>query len=348
VEAAARLGDETDMHRSVDALCDVSSAGTLTAPHLVALTRAACVLMQAGNYPSSDDLLRTIDAAYEASRKEEDDPLAAAHVYRTRAYRAHVAGDAAAALSLYNVAIAKFEEAGDTRAACRHLVSAAAACIELGAYQDAERALADAASSAERMGLTGVTASIWHHMGMLLARLGDARTALHRVEAAIDAFAAQGDKRSEAGARAYRAFFLSQDEELDRAATEARAAVDASTSMPPVRAYALAVLGRVHLQDARPHQAEGPARDAMDLLEALGGIEEGESFVRLTFAETLDAMGDHDGACDAIRDARVRLLERAANIRDEAWKVTFLERVFENARTFELAKEWRVGERTES
>src|SRR5206468_4040598 len=144
VEACARIGQEADLHRAVDSLCDVSSAGTLTAPHLVALTRAACVLMQAGNYPSADDLLRTIDAAYETSRKEEDDPLSAAHVYRTRAYRAHVAGDAAAALSLYNVAIQKFEEAGDIRAACRHLVSAAATCIELGAYPDAERALRDA------------------------------------------------------------------------------------------------------------------------------------------------------------------------------------------------------------
>ena len=39
-----------------------SSTGTLSAPHLVALTRAACVLMAAGNSPSADDLLRTIDA----------------------------------------------------------------------------------------------------------------------------------------------------------------------------------------------------------------------------------------------------------------------------------------------
>jgi hypothetical protein len=195
------------------------------------------------------------------------------------------------------------------------------------------------------MGLTGVTASIWHHMGMLLVRLGDPKTALARAESALDAFTGQGDKRAEANARLYRAFFLAQDDDLERAASEARVAVDASISMPPLRAYALAVLGRVLLQDARPHQAEEPARDAMNLLDALGGIEEGESFVRLTFAETLDAIGDHDGACDAIRDARVRLLERAANIRDETWKVSFLEKVGENARTFELARDWRVAER---
>jgi serine/threonine protein kinase/tetratricopeptide (TPR) repeat protein len=352
VEAAARLGDEAGLHRSVDDLCDVSSAGQLTAPHLIALTRAACVLMEAGNYPSADDLLRTIDAAYEQGRKpnagmdgqKDEDPLAVAHVYRTRAYRAHVGGDAASALSLYNVAIANFEQAGDTRAACRYLVSAAAACIELGAYQDAERALGDALSSAERMGLSGVTASSWHHMGMLLARLGDTRTAVQREDAAIEAFVAQGDRRMEGAARLYRALFLSMDDaQLDRAEAETLAAIDAFGLTPPLRAYALAVLGRIRLIGARPERAEPSAREAMDVLDALGGVEEGESYVRLTFAEALDATGDHDAACDAIATARVRILERAAMIHDPAWKESFLERVRENARTLELARQWRVA-----
>lgn len=342
VEAAARIGDEGDLHRSVDELCDVSSAGTLSAPHLVALTRAACVLMEAGNYPSSDDLLRTIDAAYEHSRKQDEDPLAVAHVYRTRAYRAHVGGDAASALSLYNVAIANFEQAGDTRAACRYLVSAAAACIELGAYTDAERALGDALSSAERMGLQSVTASGWHHMGMLMARLGDTRTAVQREDAAIEAFVAQGDRRMEGAARLYRALFLAMDSQLDRAERETLAAIDAFGLTPPLRAYALAVLGRIRLTGSAPERAEPPAREAMDVLDALGGVEEGESYVRLTFAEALDANGDHEAAREAIATARVRILERAAMIHDPTWKESFLERVRENARTLELAKQWRV------
>ena len=342
VEAAARLGDENDLHRSVDELCDVSSAGQLTAPHLVALTRAACVLMQAGNYPSADDLLRTIDAAYEQSRKQDEDPLAVAHVYRTRAYRAHVGGDAASALSLYNVAISNFEQAGDTRAACRYLVSAAAACLELGAYQDSERALGDALASAERMGLSGVTASSLHHMGMLFARLGDTRTAIEREDAAIEAFVAQGDRRMEGAARLYRALFLSMDAQLDLAEQETLAVIDAFGLTPPLRAYGLAVLGRIRLTGATPERAEDVAREAVDMLDALGGIEEGESYVRLTFAEALEASGNHEAACEAIATARVRILERAAMIHDPAWKESFLERVPENARTIELARQWRV------
>lgn len=342
VEASARLGDEGDLHRAVDELCDVSSAGTLSAPHLVALTRAACVLLQAGNYPSSDELLRTIDTAYEASRKKDDDPLAVAHVYRTRAYRAHVGGDAASALSLYNVAISNFEQAGDTRAACRHLVSASAACIELGAYPDAERALDDALSSAERMGLSGVTANAMHHMGMLMARLGDTRAAVQREDAAIEAFRLQGDRRMEGAARLYRALFLTMDSQLDRAESETLAAIDVLGQSPPLRAYALAVLGRIRLTGRRPETAAPAAREAMDVLDALGGVEEGESYVRLTFAEALEANGDNEAAREAIATARIRILERAAMIRDPSWKGSFLERVRENARTLELAQKWRV------
>jgi ATP/maltotriose-dependent transcriptional regulator MalT len=296
--------------------------------------------MQAGNYPSADDLLRTVDAAYELARRQDDDPLAAAHVYRTRAYRAQVAGDAASALSLFNVAITKFEEAGDVRAACRHLVSAAAACIELGAYTDAERALRDALRSAERMGLSGVAASGGHHMAMLLARQGDTRTAIARADAAIDAFVAQGDRRMEASARLYRAIFLTMAEELTTAEREAISAIEAGGPNTPIGAYGYAVLGRIHLDAGRPDRAESPAREAMRLLDTLGGVEEGESYLRLTFAETRLATGDHDGARDAIATARVRILERAAMIHDPAWKDSFLSRVRENARTLELSRSW--------
>ncbi len=343
VEACARIGDEGELHRAVDDLCDVSSAGGLTAPHLVALTRAACVLMSAGNYPSADDLLRTIDAAYELARREEDDPLATAHVYRTRAYRALVAGDTGSALSMYNVAIANYEQAGDTRAACRHLVSAAAACIELGAYDEAERALADAQASAEQMGLSGVTANVLHHQGALLSRLGDPEAAVSRAERAIEAFVAQGDRSMEAAARLYRAIFLADASSLERAEREVHSAMDVAGAPAPLKALGHAVLARIYLQNVGAHRAEAPAREANRILDALGGVEEGEAYIRLVFAETLEAMGDHEAAREAIKTARVRILERAAMIQDPAWKQSFLERVRENARTLELAKQWRVA-----
>ncbi len=343
VEACARLGDDGALHRAVDDLCEVSSTGSLSAPHLVALTRAACVLMAAGNYPSADELLRTIDAAYEHGRGESDDPLAAAHVYRTRAYRAQVSGDTGSALSMYNVAIKHFEAAGDMRAACRHLMSAAGACIELGSYTEAERALGDALVSAEHMGLSGVSANVWHHQGMLLARVGDPRSALARADGAIEAFIAQSDRRMEAAAHLYRGYFLSLADDLLGAEREVNVALEQIGVTPPLRAFGLALLAGIHLQNGRADRADGPARESLSVLEELGGVEEGEAYIRLTYAEALDAVGEHDAAREAIATARVRILERTAMIQDPQWKDTFLQQVWENSRTLELARAWRVS-----
>jgi len=221
-------------------------------------------------------------------------------------------------------------------------VSAAAACIELGAYADAERALTDALASSERMGLSGVTAMGWHHQAMLQARLGDARAAVQREDGAIEAFVAQGDKQMEGAARLYRALFLAMDAQLERAESETRSAIEAFGLTPPLRAYALGLLGRIRLASSSPRSAEAPTREAMDLLDGLGGVEEGESYVRLAFAEALDAAGDREAAREALATARVRIMERAAMIHDDEWKDSFLQLVRENARTLELAKQWRI------
>ena len=254
-----------------------------------------------------------------------------------------MSGDTGSALSMYNVAIAHFEAAGDMRAACRHLVSAAGACIELGSYGEAERALNDALLSVQHMGLTGVSAHVSYHQGMLLARLGDPRSALARADSAIDAFVAQGDRRMEVAARLYRAFFLSAADDLDRAERDVELVLEQAGTTPPLRAFGLAILAGAHLRNGRADRAAAPARESMNLLEALGGVEEGEAFIRLTYAEALDALGDQAGARDAIATARVRILERTAMIQDPHWKDTFVQRVRENARTLTLARAWRVA-----
>jgi hypothetical protein len=54
-------------------------------------------------------------------------------------------------------------------------------------------------------------------------------------------------------------------------------------------------------------------------------------------------VGDHDAAREAIKTARVRILERTAMIQDAQWKDSFVQRVRENVRTLELARAWRVA-----
>jgi eukaryotic-like serine/threonine-protein kinase len=77
----------------------------------------------------------------------------------------------------------------------------------------------------------------------------------------------------------------------------------------------------------------------MALLDALGGLEEGEALVRVVHAEALRATGDDAGARAAIRAAKARLDARAAKLEDPALERSFRTRVPENARTLELAAE---------
>ncbi|HEX7600392.1 MAG TPA: hypothetical protein VF316_02260, partial [Polyangiaceae bacterium] len=82
------------------------------------------------------------------------------------------------------------------------------------------------------------------------------------------------------------------------------------------------------------------AREAHELLVSLGGIDEGESLVRLVWAEALFADGQETSARAAIADAAHRLEGRAARMTNPAVKEAFLTQIPENAMTLELAAAW--------
>jgi eukaryotic-like serine/threonine-protein kinase len=84
------------------------------------------------------------------------------------------------------------------------------------------------------------------------------------------------------------------------------------------------------------------AEQAMNVLDSIGAIEEGDALARLGHAEALHANGRDDEARQVIAQARQRLLERAGRISNAAWRQSFLERVEEHRRTLELAGAWLV------
>jgi ATP/maltotriose-dependent transcriptional regulator MalT len=132
-------------------------------------------------------------------------------------------------------------------------------------------------------------------------------------------------------------------ERPDEAEEEARRSVDLCSAQPPSRALALSVLARLHLHRGRVREAHEAAQAAMELLRRLGGVEEGEAFIRLVFAEARAAHGGIEAAREAIAEAAARLRARAAKIERPAWRKSFLEGVFENARTLELERQWSAG-----
>lgn len=72
----------------------------------------------------------------------------------------------------------------------------------------------------------------------------------------------------------------------------------------------------------------------------LGGIDEGESLVRLVWAEALFANDQEVAGRAAISDAQRRLRARADRIVSAEVREAFLTQVPENALTLEIALAW--------
>jgi eukaryotic-like serine/threonine-protein kinase len=219
-------------------------------------------------------------------------------------------------------------------------VNGAMARMHLGGYTEARKVLSDALSFAHRFGLYNVRARIQHNLGNVLAHLGELEGARRYEEEALAAFTSQGDYWYEVAARIYLVHILLGLGRVEEAEQEVARAVDLSLNVQPLRCSAALARARVLLVQGNGREAHLAALGAMYSMQKLGSIEEDEPLLRLTFAEASWAAGLSSMARVAIAAARQRLLDRAAKIKDPAWRRSFLENVPENARTIELARAW--------
>ncbi|MEJ7731433.1 MAG: protein kinase [Polyangiaceae bacterium] len=334
--ATVRLGNYDRLLALVDDLTAPAADAASSRRHVVTLGRTAVALLYGGRYTEAERDIALIDRLEKTIAGV--DPAAQAVIHRVRATRAVGTGDPGAYLSGIEAAAACFEQAGDLRNACNARVNVGHANMELGAYGRAETALREAMATAARMGLPAVAALAKHNLGLALARRGslDLGEAIERE--AMYAFREQGDRRLEGGSRIYLALILALADKPAEAEREALVAEEMVASIFGLRAYALGVLAVVRI--ARGGDALTPARKAIELLEEIGGVEEGESLIRLAHAEALAASEHTEAAASAIRAARDRLEARAAKIADPSHRASFRERVPDNARTLELFRAW--------
>jgi tetratricopeptide (TPR) repeat protein len=265
-------------------------------------------------------------------------PQVAATVALLRGIRAAYTGDLAACLEGFEASLAAFEAAGDRRNACAVRNNLGVSFAELGDYAGAEEALRAAHTVADRMGLQDVGISALQNLGHALFHLHQLPEARRVVLRSAEEFRKLGDPRMEGVSRMYLSKIAFQSGDLDEAEREARAAAAALEVAPPLRAVALASLSRALIGRASFTEAITVAGEAQAILASLGGIEEGESLVRLVYAEAFAAKGDTAEFTTAIAGARERLMERAAKIGDPAWRERFLRGVPDNARTLKLAQ----------
>jgi tetratricopeptide (TPR) repeat protein len=340
VHVAGKLGHVERVIDHAEALLAVEiGADAAAVPSLaIALARAAMTLQLSSGRQALAEVL--LGRAEEAAAQAGDDPAVLGQVAWARSLRVLSAGDVTSFLALVQASRASLARAGDLRSDCIQALNAGHGYLELGAYEEAERILREAKAGAERMGLGNALAYAKLNLGVALlgqGRLADARTV---EESVLSLFVAQSDRPREAVARTYLAMIHHQAGALDAAAREALTVAGGATHTPASRALARAVLADVRLAEGRAAAALAEAEQAMSILTSLDGIEEGESRIRVVYADALHAAGEAERARAAIAEARERLLARAAKVADTALRRSFLERVPENARTLARAEAW--------
>ncbi len=338
-EAAGKLGHVDRLVDLGSALRVAGAAPAASAPAVMALVRTTVQLLFAGQREIAEALMQQIEAAGSA----EAGPAIAAWIDHARSLQSLFAGDLGAYAHHKRAAVSLFEEAGDRRNACSQRGKLGYALRELGAHAEAERVLGAALATARQMGLLQVIAVVEHNLGLTLMYLGRVSEARRVEEAAVNTFVAQGDRRLEAAARMYLAMILQRAGDLDAAAKQAQEGFALAPAASPAQVHSGAVLARIRLWQGRAGEALEVARAAMDLLTTLGGIDEGEALLRLTYAEALAACGDRAPAQAAIRAAGARLRARAERISDPELRRSFLAAVPENARTIELERAWEMS-----
>ncbi len=336
--AGGNLGDDAALFAIFDALSKLGVDGEAGGPHVIAVARVALQLLMAGHQDHVDAMFATLDDL--ERRTVAIDPEVLASVHRARALRALFAGDAGTSVTEFEAAAKRFEEVGDSRNACVQRINVGSCTNELGDWVRSESALRDALAQAERMGLVPLVAQAKLNLGLALARRGQLAEALSIERDALGTYARQGLRRLEGGARLYLGIIRLAAGDVASAEREVSTAIELLANHPPVRAHAFAVLGQIAIVRGEARAALQPAEEAVRLLDSLGGIEEGESLVRLVYAEALATVGPEDEARKAISVAYRRLVERAEKIRDSSWRKRFLEVVPENVRTLELARAW--------
>jgi tetratricopeptide (TPR) repeat protein len=336
VDAAGKLGAFDRVERWASPSSSATPAPDAMSARTICLSVCANHLIYGGRYLAADAVIAALTDTAELAAQSAQ---AVGMYHQLRAIRASASGDPCGLRESLETALAFFEQGGDRRNACLTRQNLGFAFAELGDYEGAEHALRSLLPVAERMGLHEVAAGTLQNLGRVLAYRGVFEEGRSIQKQAIDAFRTQEHPRAMGLAQAYLAELELLAGDLGAAEPEARAAVDALSGVPPLRAGALAVLARILLAEGRADDALTAAREAHTLLESLGTIEEGEGLVRLVYAEALAANGHTDAFARAIAAARDHLLAKASRIRDPAGRQRFLTAIVDNARTLALVSQ---------
>jgi tetratricopeptide (TPR) repeat protein len=317
---------------TLDGVEAVKRDATAEAALVVSMSRCASQLLLHGRLQLAATL---IDRVAPLRARFADAPDVRAALIDAMAVRSLYEGDLGGYLTQKEQVVRACGEAGQVRTEILQRVRLGYACLEIGAYERAVRELEGALAAAQAMGLHQATALAQHNLGMALARVGRTDEARKLELQAVRSFQAQGDARLERASRCYLAEIVMLAGELDVAGAELQSVLEDSPERSPTRALTLASLARIRVMQKRPAEALALASEAMDMLTAFGGVDEGEALMRLAHVEALLLAGQDASA--PLRTAHDRLQQRALRIADPLLRKLFLDAVPENALTLSLA-----------
>ncbi|WP_437585782.1 protein kinase domain-containing protein [Sorangium sp. So ce1000] len=339
--AASKLARLDELERWTAEAVDVAAPDAAQSAKLRCLSMGATVLSMGGRYAEGAALIDAVQRAI--AGVGAPDLEAVAHLHQARSVHAICTGDLGAGATSLEAALLAFEQAGDHRNACSIRSSLGSACTELGDFEKAQSMLRTAVEEADRMRLDelklGAQANLAHALGYC-SRLAEGRAL---AEAAVTSSQGAGQMRTELFARCYLAKIALAMDDHEAAEREARAAIALFESAPTLGVQAFSLLARTLLARGSTDEAMRAAAEASARLAEFGTVEEGESLVRLIYAEALAASTRRAEAEAAIASARAALLARAEKLSDPTWRERFLRDVPDNARTLELARQWLGG-----
>ncbi|WP_437274861.1 protein kinase [Sorangium sp. So ce375] len=342
VLASSKLGRPDEVERWTAIAADTAARGDDTAVKLICLAECAIALLLNGRYAAGGALVEAVERAL-ASVEARGLEVVATRLHLARSYHAICTGDLGAGADRMKAAILAFEMAGDRRNACGERGNLGFVYAELGDFETAESTLREASEESDRLHLQDVKLSAESNLARVVACRGRPAEGRALAEAAVTSSQGAGMVRTELFARCYLAKIALALGDLEAAEREARSAIALLESAPTLGVQAFSILARTLLALGRTDEAMRAAAEASARLAEFGTLEDGESLVRLTYAEALAASGKRAEAEAAIASATAALLARAEKLSDPTWRERFLRDVPDNARTIELAQQWLGG-----
>ncbi len=296
-------------------------------------------LANAGQFGARERTLKLLEA-----ERDNLDPFLIGRAESMKAHLARTEDRPADFASGSSSASEFFESIGHRRAATEALGNSGGALMELGQLEEAEAQMRRLWAIAERMGLNHLLGGTLYTLSNILAYRGCLDEARSFGERAVKWTAENSDQYFGSYAQLYLSVIEHLAENFPDAEQHARVALEMLENNPALRPFGLALLARSLRGQGLIVEALAQARGAYTQLEELGQVQDGETTIRLAFAECLVASSDLAAAREVVEKAVKRLLKQASSIDISDWRQAFLTRIPEHLRILELARELGVAE----